>query len=290
MSTRTPYLQSNKRSYIDHLLGLQGWGLILYGVLPASFFALGVLKLTTIDLHRSEIRLPLLLISAAPVGVLFLLVRQRLSAWYLFMDGLWVRSCIVTLLILLLSTMISITAGLVSGSYISISWKEWNSLTSPNRWLPYLESYLVAIMSLVGSSTLFLTAVKESGGLPGLPLTDLIQDIKVSSDSLAQIQTNIIWNSYPGAIPDSLQESIKKTHKALERLKRRSPRLLAQRELYEGLDNDLSQLQNALVAVAGVPANWGAYFDRNQEPEGLSSHQMAIRESVLHLPKVRING
>ena len=42
------YLESNRWLKIDYLFGLRVWGLVLYGILPASLAALGVLKVRAV--------------------------------------------------------------------------------------------------------------------------------------------------------------------------------------------------------------------------------------------------
>ena len=290
MTGRNPYLQSKSWSTFDHYLGVRGWGLIFYGTLPASLFALGFLKLETIKLQRTEIWLPILCISAAPVGILFVLVYQRLSAWYLFREGVWSRSFIITALILLFSTAISLMAGIVTGKYISISWDDWIGLDIQLRWQPYLESFLIAIMSLVGSSTLFLTAVKDSGGLPGLPSGGVVGDLQALREALRIIHIDSIWQKADGVATDRLAEEIKTSLTRLASLVQNLPRNVNHKSLYDLLSSDLSQLSEAILEVGHLHSNWGYYFDPDYQATGLSKAELDRRAAVLRLKMMCKDG
>jgi len=290
MTGRNPYLQSNSWSTFDHYLGVRGWGLIFYGTLPASLFALGFIKLETIKLQRTEIWLPILCISAVPVGILFVLVQQRLSAWYLFREGVWSRSFIITALILLFSTAISLMAGIVSGKYVSISWDDWVGLVTQLRWQPYLESFLIAIMSLVGSSTLFLTSVKDSGGLPGLPSADVVKDLQALREALRTICTDSIWQNADGVTINHLAEEIETSLTKLASLVQNIPTIVNHKNLYRSLSSDLSQLGEAILEVGTVPSNWEYYFDPECQTTSLSKAELDRRAAVLRLKMMCKDG
>src|SRR5262249_29500568 len=141
----------------------------------------------------AELLLPLLTMSLVPLLVLYLLLRQRLAAFYLLSVGLTTRTVVMTLGILFTSSVISGAAAVVHGRYELISVpKLWNG-ASGFMWRPILEAYLLGIVALIGSSTLFMTAVKDAGGLPGLPSAEFVKEISSLRTALAGIQGHAVW-------------------------------------------------------------------------------------------------
>ena len=184
------YFRSNFRLSIDYVTGYRAWGLLLYGTLPSSLAALGILQIPSLN-DEPVLSLPFgIVLAIAPLVAMFLLVRQRLSAWYLMGDMLWVRSLVLAAGILLLSSSVSMSAGLLRGSYTpdDFCW------TPEFFWKPIIESLLLGIVALVASSALFITAIKEAGGLPGIPSIQQVSDLNVLRQSLAYLQNDAIWN------------------------------------------------------------------------------------------------
>ena len=138
-----------KRSYS---LGRRGWGLVLYGDLPASLVCLGVIKVPALTPEAdllSITSLSLIAIAAIPLTISFLLVRQRMAAWYLLADRLTSRTILVWAAIAVCSAIV--TWGAV---YVKAKAKQGQEPC-------FTEVALTTVAILVGSSTLFLTAVKE---------------------------------------------------------------------------------------------------------------------------------
>ena len=83
---------------------------MVYGALPASLGALGAFKLpeqTKLFATGLESIILLALVAAIPVLLTFVLVRRRLRNWYLLVDFLSLRSAVITVAIIIVSTAIS---------------------------------------------------------------------------------------------------------------------------------------------------------------------------------------
>jgi hypothetical protein len=288
MVNSNPYFYANRWLRLDHILGLRAWGLIIYGTLPASLFALGVIKVTVFEIRQEGFLLPFLLIALFPILVLFLLLRERLIAWYLLRDGLYTRTTIITLVILILSTVISLAAGHVTGRYVVIPWGDWIALDPQIRWFPILESLLIAIAALVGSSTLFITAIKEESGLPGLPSKEFVQKISALRTALINIQADSIWSTRR----EDLRQLCKTIYDAQEvclGLSRQTSLAPQHIKFCSELANDLKALVSALEQVESTSAKWSDYFAPSI-PSGLNQKDQALRKAVWKLTIVKVNG
>src|SRR5262252_5985692 len=135
----------------DLVFGLRGWGLVLYGVLPANLALLGMLEIKLSNLANL---LPFIVpVVFLPLATTFLLIRSRHKDWYLTTRLLNIRSLIVTGIIVLLATLISGVSGIIHGRYAL----SWAMLGSRQHLTTIAESFLLAVGSLVLTSTLFLT-------------------------------------------------------------------------------------------------------------------------------------
>jgi len=289
MATDNPYLHTNRWQRLDHALGLRAWGLVLYGTLPASLFGLGVLRITLLDSPELGSFVPFFLVGIAPVTVLFLLVHERLKAWYLLRDGLYVRTMFLTLMILLFSTIVSLAAGHITGKYMTLPWSEWLALAPEIRWRPLLESALLGIAALVGSSTLFLTAIKEESGLPGLPSTEFVQCIKSLRNALIVIKSEPIWQTPQYEVSPSLSVQTQSAKETCLQLACKSSFAPQHSQLCKELANDLGALESAIRKVARTSPKWSDYF-AHEMPPGLNPNDQALRTSVYKLAKVKLNA
>jgi hypothetical protein len=256
MAQATGYLASNRRLRFDHLFGFRAWGLVLYGCLPASLAALGVVRIERVDV-RGDVILPVVLLAAIPTALTFLLLRQRLAAWYLLREGLLVRSICLTLAILVVSSVISGAAGLVKGTYI-YAWHPPNPWQLERMWPPVVESVLTAAILLVGSTTLFLTAVKETGGLPQLPSAEFVTDIKTVRDKIGSIQADLAQKG--SASLSGLAEPLTTAIATVVRLERTSPEGSPRREFYARLAADLRDFSIGRGQAQSVSVQWQLLF------------------------------
>lgn len=172
---------------LDLVVGLRGWGLILYGVLPANLALLGFVE---IKLSASSLILLLLpIVVFLPLVTTFLLIRNRHKDWYLTTKLLNTRSFIVTLVILLLASLISGLSGIIHGRYL-VSLAYFGTMS---HLATIAESFLMAVGSLVLSSTLFLTILTKDSDFPGLPSTDFVRLAKTIRESLRGLQASQVW-------------------------------------------------------------------------------------------------
>src|SRR5258708_7903442 len=172
--TRSAQISRNFCLRLDHVLGLRGAGLIVYGALPASLSALGVVKVPEqaalpLSLHSIPF---VAIVALAPVVLTFVLTKQRMAAWYVLSDYLLMRSLVITLGIVVASTAVCLAARALTKPDIGAALREWSSLPAANEANTLGHALLLSLAFLVGSSTLFLTVIKEDSGLPLLPAKD----------------------------------------------------------------------------------------------------------------------
>ena len=275
MAYSNPYLISNRRLRLDYLLGYRAWGLVLYGALPSSLAALGVLKVDKInDLTDGRV-LFLALLAATPLLVMFLLVRQRLGAWYLLSNWLWARSVVITLMVLGLSTIVSWAAGMLEVSD--------GKCCETDAWTDALR---LGIVALVASSALFMTAIKETGGLPALPSRELVSDLGSLRESLVQIQRDDIWTKAPPrADTETALEPLEclriEAQDAATKLAARYSRRSGEQTLYDRLSENLTELKTALEDVALLPQKWSDYFSADEQEAGEGDDEAPAQESIM---------
>ena len=176
--TRAMQLRENHPLSWDYRLGLRGLGLVIYGALPASLGALGAFKApdqNTLQLSVSGIPF-VLFIALAPVVLTFLLTRQRLTAWYLLRDYLYWRSALITLAFIMASTVVCLATRVLTKPDVSVAFDQWWNLAWPNHLNTVWHALLLSFAYLVGSSTLFLTVIKDDSSLPLLPKKTVVRE------------------------------------------------------------------------------------------------------------------
>ena len=181
--------------FIDQLLGLRAWGLILYGALPANLALLGVVK---IELAKAE---PKFLVAASiiPIVIIFLLIRSRHKEWYLTMDWLILRSLITTIAIVILASMITWVSGVLNNTYVPTScsllnFSCWSLDTLFKQGLS--DAYLKGIASLVVSSAGFMALITKTIDLPGVPSSAMVTKLNELRKALIKLQNAPIWKKY----------------------------------------------------------------------------------------------
>ncbi|MFL6275497.1 MAG: hypothetical protein ACJ74G_09815 [Blastocatellia bacterium] len=187
-------IRPSKLVRLDRLLGLRGWGLILYGALPANLALIGAIKVEM----KPIANLPLFLAMVVPLPIVmtYLLIRTRQKEWYLTADRLALRSAITTLLIILLASLITGAARLIQGDYVF----GWAHLFSKGHFITLGESFLFGIATLVVSSTLFMTILTKGSDLPGLPSTAFVSALGKVRQGLKHVQEDLIWEVEPADI------------------------------------------------------------------------------------------
>lgn len=174
---------------LDKIFGIRGWGLILYGTLPSNLALLGALNVEIAQIDKLSPIL-ILLASILPIYTIFILIRDLQKKWYLSEDYLKFRSVTITTIIILLATIISMISGIIHGRYVftitnSFDFSSWTAVT---------ESFIMAVISLVISSTFFVTTISKETDLPGLPPTYFVNLIEKLHEDMMQIKSSKIWN------------------------------------------------------------------------------------------------
>lgn len=270
---------------LDHLVGLRAWGLILYGVLPASLAALGFLEVADFDARPRDILPALLLMAAVPVAVLWLLVNQRLRSWYLTRWGSRIRATFLTVTIIALSTAVSGAAGLIDGDYVWIGLAVLDPANDRDFVTPILRSLLVAAVTLIATATFFLTAVEDESNLPSLPSKDFVANIKRMRSRLQGLHQQAFWRS-PSERPNSAAvQALEEFCSAAEEVARDSTLIPAARRYHRQLAEDAKQLKVLCEQLIAVPGKWHALLDNLNGPPSrlLNDHDRALRQSARRL-------
>lgn len=183
--------------FLDLLFGLRGWGLILYGVLPANLALLGVLEVKLISVDKlTRFLVPVVFL---PLLTTFLLIRQRHKEWYLTTKLLKTRSFIVTAVIFLLASLITGISGIMQGKY-EVSWSYFGTR---EHLTTIAESFVIAVGSLVLTSTLFLTILTKESSFPGLPSVDFVKLLSTIRADLKLLQQSPVWLGFSGLDGDT---------------------------------------------------------------------------------------
>ena len=241
---------------------------MVYGALPASLGALGAFKppdQASVTGRFGAATLPYIFcVALIPVVLTFVLVRQRLSKWYLMRSYLTVRTIAITLCIIIASSLVCAANGLLTERYHFWSVEEWCVQSWPERVRPLAECLLLSFAYLVGSSTLFLTVVKDDGNLPLLPTKQEVDDSEVLRKQLRSIATHIsaVEQGEPAKRkPEltSLAEIVANTIQAVEALRQHFAGLGRER-FYQELSDQLASLQRAVRQIHDEPLMWNNYF------------------------------
>lgn len=247
--------------YLDHLLGLRAWGLIVYGALPANLALFGIVS---VKIGEIENRLLFLLLATLlPLGVTFLLVRNRQQEWYLTNDYINFRSFTITFLIVLVASLISGISGVIDGKYILKEGENSRQVLLS----AIAESYLFGIGSLVLSSTLFMTIITRGADLPGLPNSDFVDVLGKIRQKLKQLQANSIWTSYKPPDEVNLAILVKELQNEINQLSNMPGHKLALLSLWpiqssvKHFNQTLRNIQNANSDGLKISL-WNIYFEK----------------------------
>jgi uncharacterized membrane protein len=174
------YVRMAMLQALDKYLGLRVWGLIIYGVLPSNLAFLGVIDVQIGDTN------PLLLLPAGTplLALLFMLLKTRLRETYLTLDGLVTRSFVQMILIVVVATLICFASQVPKPIPIQQKWA---------------SALLLAIVSLVASSSLFMTAMIKKARLPGLPDPGFVEKINEAKRELILLSRSRVFTGYDPA-------------------------------------------------------------------------------------------
>jgi len=289
-------LRDNRPLRWDYRLGIRGAGLIVYGALPASLSALGVVKApeaSALPLSLSSVPF-IVVVAAAPVVLTFVLTKQRMFAWYVLSDYLWLRSFVNTLGIVVVSTAVCLAARALTKPDIVAALHEWLSLATAKQANTVGHALLLSLAFLVGSSTLFLTVIKEDGGLPLLPTKDRVaQEGELRKHLLETVSaarawpTGTIGNKDLAQRTTELNSHISEADKALATLMRMAPRL-GRARFYTQLAEELTALRSAIIEVNGSPDTQPKYWAA--ESPVLNTVETGRRQLVRRHAELRVHA
>ena len=255
---------------LDHFFGLRAYGLVVYGALPASLGALGAFKPPDQATLGSRIGLAALpyicAVALIPVVLTFVLVRQRLANWYLLRDHLFMRAATITLAIIAVSSFVCAANGLLVGTFRLVGISVWWASPFHDKAWPIGICLLLSFVYLVGSSTLFLTVVKEDSDLPLLPGKDEIASIKSLRGCLKGIAMSPLQTEQPETEGPDLTERVTQLTTAIEAAMTLITNLgnsfnrLGRKRFYEELSEELVDLRAAATDVNNVSINWSSYW------------------------------
>jgi len=266
--TDATQLRSNRPLRWDQRLGVRGSGLIVYGALPASLSALGVVKVPEqANLPLSGSSIPFIAVVAlAPVVLTFVLTRQRMAAWYVLSDYLILRAVLNTLGIVVASTTVCLAARALTKPDIGAALSQWLGLGLAKQANTVGHALLLSLAFLVGSSTLFLTVIKEDSGLPLLPKkgrlaaeTELRKRLVETVAAAREWPIGIVDNKTFAERSDELNEDIAEAEGAIAKLRRLGTGF-GRAGFYDQLAEELGALRAAVADVRGAPASHGKYW------------------------------
>lgn len=266
--TRATQLRSNSLLLWDHRLGLRGSGLIIYGALPASLSALGVVKVPEqAALPLSAHSIPFIAVVAlAPVVLTFVLTKQRMAAWYVLSDYLILRALLNTFGIVVASTAVCLAMRALTKPDVGAALSQWLGFALAKQANTVGHALLLSLAFLVGSSTLFLTVIKEDSGLPLLPTKDrLANETELRKRLVATVAaakewpTGTVENKTLDQRSNELNDHIGEAKKAIVSL-RRSATDLGRERFYDQLAEELDALGEAVGDVRGSRAAYDKYW------------------------------
>jgi hypothetical protein len=273
---------------------------VVYGALPASLGALGAFKppdQATLDSKIGLGTVPFIFcVALIPVVLTYVLVRQRMANWYLLPSYLSIRAAIITLFIILVSALVCGANGLLVGTYRLVSIAAWKALPLSDKATPIGECLLLSFAYLVGSSTLFLTVVKEDGNLPLLPGKQEIDNLNLLRCHIRDIASSTLQSEQPAANDNTLTARItaltQTTGHALEVLSTLQKGFtgLGRKQFYDELYGELGALSAAVEDVGQTYLTWPFYWGPVGNPAALNEEQKTRRAKIARLKGISLGA
>jgi len=266
-------LGSDRVIRIDEFLGLRGWGLVLYGVLPANLAFFGILNTKLPNLDKISV-IFVLGASIIPLFFIFMLISNQNKKWYLTKDKYGIRSLSITFLIFFLSTLIIGISGIIQGKYfLCLSLNSETIGTS-------LECLFSAISSLVISSSFFIIALTKNENYPLLPSISFTKSMRKIERNYRKIKSEEVWSKFT-PIDDSFIKMVKDTENEINNIIISKGNSLAKISLEEKC-KDLRKLEETLEMIQNdinedlKKIHWDIYFDFSKK---LKETKSTIREN-----------
>jgi len=285
---------SQKKGYftLDHILGLRAWGLILYGILPAYF------SLLDVDQLKGNIGgysfIGAVIVGILPLTVLFLFVKGKIRTWYLLTSRTYlnIRSLFTTIMMLLGTMLVGGISGLIHNEYIF----GWSHFIHHDGYLVLAETFILAVVSLVVSAALLMTALTRDVNYPLLPskgFSEAIAEIKKRLDSFRE---SSLWQQYSsdeagkqsgefGELEKNLKAAINEGNFASRKtLRLISEDVAAVRDLLDSIKEDCSDSiikWNKFFIDDGLDA-----LNRKQNDKAGTSH-LALQRALIRLKNLK---
>ncbi len=279
MSMKIKILNPKLILLLDNLFGLRAWGLILYGVLPANLALLGVLQVKVSKI-LNELLPYFLVASILPILLTFLLIRAKHKEWYITVDFLNIRATFATVLILLFATIVCGASGIIQGKY-----KFYLPGWTGDDLKAIAESFLMAVVTLVVSSTFFITALTKNANLPGLPTTDFVGQMTKIRNNMRALKNSKFWTKYMDSdyveTDNRLIDLAKGIGTDMELATTHTGNSLARKSI-EPIKKDITNLINVLQEIQSSSGEdfkkklWRIYFE---DPKKLSENEKIRRSS-----------
>ena len=279
---------------LDKIFGFRAWGLILYGALPSWLALLGVskgeVKFTAIEylLHIS------IFASILPIAIIFLLIRTRHRNWYLTTDFLNVRSFISTFVILILAILIcgvSVIIHSENNGENDIEILEYFKSKELRKIAP--QAFLLAVVSLVLSSTLFITVLTRNINLPGLPSDDFVKLLAKIRINMRKIMGSKVWKDYISLDDNKLTKLAKEIKNDMDQAAVCTGNYLAKKSL-EPIREDIINLINILGEIRSSGTNeaqkikWKSYFAKREDLSSADIHfRLSKKKQVASLERLK---
>lgn len=274
---------TNFFSLLDLLFGFRAFGLILFSLLPSNLALIGSLQVKIGSLDKFP---PIIVVlsSSIPILAIFFLIRNKHKEWYLDKSLLNIRSGVHTLLILVLSTVICGISGVINGRYtfeiqdtflkLPYSTFEISNSLEWSKTLPVVESFLLAIVSLVLSSTLFLAVLTKEGNFPLLPSAEFVESLKNVKIDIQKLQRDKLWEeAYTNE--EEYDRLIELSRRIIEGLRKSGDLNFFAKGLLKSDEENMTHFLESLEDIksncnrSGIRDKWREYFKKNSKDNKL---------------------
>ena len=286
--------KSNILVLLDNIFCFRAWGLILYGALPSWLALLGVSK-GEVKFTAIEYLLPIsIFASILPIAITFLLIRARHRNWYLTTDFLNVRSFISTFVILILAILIcgvSVIIHSENNGESNIGILKYFKSKELGKIAP--QAFLLAVVSLVLSSTLFITVLTRNISLPGLPSDDFVKFLGKIRINMRKIMGSKVWKDYISLDDNKLTKLAKEIKDDMDQAAVCTGNYLAKKSL-EPIREDIINLINILGEIRSSGTNeaqkikWKSYFAKREDLSSADIHfRLSKKKQVASLERLK---
>ena len=294
------YIPKYSPLWRDYYLGLRCKYLILYGVLPASLISLGVLQVESIALPKLGVSLiALLIIACVPIYVTYSFIKFKVDQYYVIKGDIVKRCCLIkggntkrwnnkeyirgysniralimTSIILLTATVVSMANGVILGQYTHTSILQ-----------SFIESLLTAAISLVVSSALFMTVLRENVDFPGLPSKAYVDRVSSIKQCMCGVTKNnrLFWKAE--WIETDIQDLIKDIDNCITKIRDLQKSFFCREDEKEFIDELIEDINNLRISAEETKMSldgesWKKYFPESYDDRPLRDEEKKRRASI----------